>query len=214
MSVLARKVFIGGNWKSNGSVKFVESHINFLNTINFSSNRCEVVVAPMSIHLSQAKSLAKEHIQLSAQNVSQKGEGAYTGEVSAKHLTDLGINWAIVGHSERRTLFGETNEVVGAKVKISHENQLKVIACIGETLDERKKGKTIDVLYSQIDFITKNVANWRNTVIAYEPVWAIGTGETATPEQAQEVHEKLRSWISKNVSTSVANLVQIIYGGK
>jgi triosephosphate isomerase len=212
-SALARKVFVGGNWKSNGSVKFVEQHINFLNGIKYDSSRCDVVIAPMSIHLSQAKSLLKNNIQLSAQNVSVKPEGAFTGEVSAKHLVDLGINWTLIGHSERRTLFGETDEVVGNKIKIAQDNQLKVIACLGETLQERKENRTIDVCFRQLQAIAKGVANWRNTVLAYEPIWAIGTGETASPEQAQEVHEKLRQWLKKELSPEVSKLVQIIYGG-
>jgi triosephosphate isomerase len=140
-------------------------------------------------------------------------EGAYTGEVAAKHLVDLGVRWTLVGHSERRTLFGESDDVVGAKVKIALENQVNVIACLGETLSERKANQTMNVCFRQLEAITKNVSNWRNCVLAYEPVWAIGTGEAATKEQAQEVHANLREWLRNNVSDEVANLVQIIYGG-
>lgn len=209
-----RKVFIGGNWKCNGSLKFLESHINFLNKVNFDKNKCEVIISPMFIHLHKAKSLLSNGIQVSAQNVSMKGEGAFTGEIAARHLIDIGVNWTLVGHSERRSLFGETNEIVGQKVKIAQENQLKVIACLGESLSERKSKKTIEVCFQQLEAIAKNVGNWSNTVIAYEPVWAIGTGESATREQAQEVHFELRNWLKKNVSEKVSDSVQIIYGGR
>lgn len=214
MTTAARRVFIGGNWKSNGSMTFVQKHLSFLNQVQFNKKDCDVVIAPMSIHLYQSLSLLNNGIQIASQNVSMKGEGAYTGEVSAKHLVDLGIKWTLVGHSERRNLFGETDEVVGAKVKIALENQLNVIACLGETLSERKNNKTIEVCFRQLEAIAKNVNNWRNCVIAYEPVWAIGTGESATKEQAQDVHEELRNWLRVNISKDVANLVQIIYGGK
>jgi triosephosphate isomerase len=213
MSSAARRVFIGGNWKCNGSLSFVNSHSQFLNTIAFDSKKCQVIVSPMSIHLHQVKSILTNGIEVSAQNVSMRKEGAYTGEVAAKHLVDLGVRWTLVGHSERRTLFGESDDVVGAKVKIALENQVNVIACLGETLSERKANQTMNVCFRQLEAITKNVSNWRNCVLAYEPVWAIGTGEAATKEQAQEVHANLREWLRNNVSDEVANLVQIIYGG-
>jgi triosephosphate isomerase len=152
-------------------------------------------------------------IEVSSQNVSMRKEGAYTGEVAATHLADLGVKWTLVGHSERRTLFGETDDVVGAKVKIALENQVNVIACLGETLSERRANQTMDVCFRQLKAISQNVSNWRNCVLAYEPVWAIGTGEAATKEQAQEVHANLREWLRSNVSPQVADLVQIIYGG-
>ena len=209
----ARKVFIGGNWKCNGSIKFIDSHINFLNTIVFDPKKCDVVISPTFLHLHYANSLIKNDIKLSAQNVSMKGEGAFTGEVSAKQIFDLGVHWTLVGHSERRTLYGETDEIVGQKVKIAQENQLKTIACIGESLAERKANQTIQVCYKQLEAIAQNVQNWRNTVIAYEPVWAIGTGESATKEQAQEVHSQLRYWLLKNISQAVSDITPIIYGG-
>lgn len=210
----SRKVFIGGNWKCNGNLKFLQNHINFLNEVTFDKEKCDVIISPTFLHLLQAKSLLKNDIQVSAQNISMKGEGAFTGEISAKHLVDIGVNWTLVGHSERRTIYHETDEIVGKKVKIALENQLKVIACLGESLEERKSGQTIKVCFRQLAAIAKNVNNWRNTVIAYEPVWAIGTGESATKEQAQEVHSQLRKWLDKNVSTVVSDLVPIIYGGK
>jgi triosephosphate isomerase len=211
-----RKLFIGGNWKSNGDVKFVESHLNFLKGVTYNTSKCEVAVSPTTLHLQAARDYIKKNnlnLLLSSQNVSQFPEGAYTGEVTAKQLKDIGINWTLVGHSERRQYFGENDEVVGKKVKISLDNGVSVIACIGEKLEQREANKTLDIVLSQTDAIINNVSNWDNVVIAYEPVWAIGTGKTATPEQAQEVHAELRKYLQKKVSKDVANKIRIIYGG-
>ena len=126
---------------------------------------------------------------------------------------DLGINWVILGHSERRHVFGESDELIGEKVKKALETGLNIIPCIGEKLEEREAGKTEEVVFHQMDFIAKNVSDWSKVVIAYEPVWAIGTGKVATPEQAQEIHEKLRNWVKEKVSADVAASVRILYGG-
>jgi triosephosphate isomerase len=211
-----RRVFIGGNWKSNGDLKFVESHMNFLKTLSYNPSKCEVAIAPTTLHLHAARDFIQKHnlnLLLSAQNVSMFPEGAYTGEVTAKQLKDMNINWTLVGHSERRQYFGDNDDVVGKKVKISLENGVSVIACIGEKLEQREAGKTMDVCLTQMDAIVKSINNWENVVIAYEPVWAIGTGKTASPEQAQEVHGELRKYLEKKVSKDVANKVRIIYGG-
>jgi triosephosphate isomerase len=211
-----RKVFIGGNWKSNGDLNFIKNHMkSVINTLKFDKTKCEVIIAPTNLHLEYTRSLLDKDsaVEISAQNVSAYGDGAYTGEVSAKQLRDYGLNWAIVGHSERRSLFGESNEVVGKKTKISLENNVKVIACIGEKLEERESKKTMEVCLSQLEAIAKNTGDWSKIVVAYEPVWAIGTGKTASPQQAQEVHGELRNWISSKVSKDVAKAVRIIYGG-
>jgi triosephosphate isomerase len=211
-----RKIFIGGNWKSNGDVKFIQSHMEFLKGVAFNKDKCEVSIAPTTLHLTQVKDYIQKHnlnLLATSQNVSQYPEGAYTGEVTAKQLKDAGINWTIIGHSERRQFFGENDDVVGKKVKIALENGVSVIACIGEKLEQRESGKTMDVVLSQTDAIVKNVTNWDNVVIAYEPVWAIGTGKTASPEQAQEVHGELRNHLEKKVSKDIAKKVRIIYGG-
>lgn len=210
-----KKILIGGNWKSNGDLNFVKNHLKFINSLTFDKSRCEVVIAPTTLHLGSVKDLLdkKSDVQISSQNVSAFPEGAYTGEVTAKQLKDFGIDWTLVGHSERRQYFGETNEVVGKKVKISLDNGLTVIACIGEKLEERESKKTMEVCLSQIEAIAKSVSDWKRVAIAYEPVWAIGTGKTATPQQAQEVHGELRNWVSKKVSQDVAKQVRIIYGG-
>lgn len=217
MSANLRKVFIGGNWKSNGNKAFINGFIpNVLNTLKFDGNKCEVVISPSLLHMSLVKSIVSDHIQLSAQNVSQYAPGAYTGEVNSIMLKDLGFNWTLTGHSERRQYFGETSEVVAIKTKSALDNGLSVIVCIGENLSERRDNKTLDVCISQLFPIQKHISNlesWRNIVIAYEPIWAIGTGQTATPEQAQEVHFNLRNWLRNNLSKEVADETRIIYGG-
>jgi triosephosphate isomerase len=130
-------------------------------------------------------------------------------------IKDVGCNWAILGHSERRNVFGESDKLIGEKVKFALSSGLSVIPCIGEKLDEREAGKTMDVCIRQLKEITDNVASgeWSRVVIAYEPVWAIGTGKVATPQQAQEVHQQLRKWLGEKVSPDVAAKTRILYGG-
>ncbi|KRT82538.1 hypothetical protein AMK59_3405, partial [Oryctes borbonicus] len=128
-------------------------------------------------------------------------------------LKDIGVEWVILGHSERRHIFCESDELIAEKVKHALENGLKVIACVGETLDEREAGKTEEVVFRQTQAIKDQISNWDNVVIAYEPVWAIGTGKTATPQQAQDVHQALRCWFDGKVGAEVANCIRIQYGG-
>jgi triosephosphate isomerase len=208
-------VFIGGNWKCNGDRKFIKDHCTFLKSLNFNKDKCEVVVCPTFIHLeSSLTELNGSDILISSQNVSMNDNGAYTGEISAKQLKDFGVNWTLVGHSERRQFFGDSEEVINKKIKIALANGLNVIACIGEKLEERNEGKTLEVCVHQMKTVVESVGLlWDNVVIAYEPVWAIGTGKTATPEMAQEVHFQLRNWIKENVNEAVAGKIRIIYGG-
>jgi triosephosphate isomerase len=173
----------------------------------------EVAIAPASVHIPSALALIGNHIMVSAQNCSAQGNGAFTGEVSADVLVDLGLKWVILGHSERRTLYGETNELVAKKTKYSLEKGLNVILCIGEKLDEREAGTTNNVLKGQLDACKDSVKDWNKVVIAYEPVWAIGTGKVATPDQAQETQAYVRSWLHDSVSEEVAKHTRIIYGG-
>ena len=128
-------------------------------------------------------------------------------------LVDAAVNWVILGHSERRHVFGESDIAIGEKVKVALEHNLKVMACIGEKLAERESGKTQAVNERQLSAIRERISDWSNVVIAYEPVWAIGTGKTASPEQAQEVHDQLRQWLKKNVSADAAAKTRILYGG-
>lgn len=210
-----RTFFLGGNWKCNGTTEFTRNLITGLNNASWPQD-INVVIAPPMVQLGYASSFnLPSQIKLSAQNASKFPSGAYTGETSLEMLEDLGINWTILGHSERRHIFKECNETIGAKVKRALEKKFNVIACIGETKEERQSGNTMKVLIAQLEAIANNVENdqWNRVVIAYEPVWAIGTGLTASPEQAEEVHANLRSWISKNVSPKIAASTTIIYGG-
>jgi len=173
----------------------------------------DVVVAPTFVHLDAVKRSISGPYQVAAQNCWTGKGGAFTGEVSAEMLVDMGIPWVILGHSERRALCGETNEVVGTKVAYALSQGLKVIACIGETLEQREAGEMFNILGAQLKEIAASVTDWDAVVIAYEPVWAIGTGVVATPAQAQEVHAYLRKWLVDNVSASIADKVRILYGG-
>lgn len=209
-----RRLIVGGNWKSNGTLSSVNDLVQkVLNQSIINFQNVDVVVAPMNIHLSIVKDILKSEIQLSSQNCSPAGPGAYTGEVAAQYLKDLGIPWVILGHSERRAYFGDSDSIVAQKVKKASEAGLKQIICVGENLDERTNGTTIDVVYRQLNAVKDSLNDWNSAVIAYEPVWAIGTGKTASPEQAQEVHESIRSWISSNIGQLVGNTTRIIYGG-
>jgi triosephosphate isomerase (TIM) len=211
-----RKYVIGGNWKSNGDIDFAAKHVNdVLNKVEFDTNNVEVVIAPTDIHLTSVKDITKPEIQVSAQDVSQYGRGAYTGNVTADQLTDIGIKWTLTGHSERRSLFGETDQDVAVKTKIAIENGMNVMVCIGELLEERESGKTDEVNARQLQAVADEIAEgqWGNVVIAYEPVWAIGTGKVATPEQAEETHLNIRAWLHENISPEVAAATRILYGG-
>ncbi|OQR93034.1 triosephosphate isomerase/glyceraldehyde-3-phosphate dehydrogenase precursor [Thraustotheca clavata] len=210
-SSAARKFFVGGNWKCNGSLTQAQSLVDTLNTATIPKN-VEVVIAPAAIHALTVKSSLRKDIGVSGQDTWSRGNGAFTGEVSAEMLKDAGINYTIIGHSERRQK-GETNEEVASKAGYALSKGVSVIACIGETKIEREAQKTMQVVTEQLAAYAKNITDWSNVVIAYEPVWAIGTGLTATPEQAQEVHAGIRSWLKQNVSSAVADTTRIIYGG-
>jgi triosephosphate isomerase len=208
----SRKFFVGGNFKMNGDKKNLDVIIENLNSIKTNN---DVVVAPPSIYMEYTKNKITSSVQVASQNCYKVAKGAYTGEISPAMLTDIGIDWVILGHSERRHVFGESNELIGSKVKHALESGLSVIPCIGEKLDEREAGATEQVVFEQMDFLKKNIEEeqWSKVVIAYEPVWAIGTGKTATPEQAQAVHKSLRTWLTENVSQAVSDSTRILYGG-
>ena len=213
---MTRPSFIGGNWKCNGTLESVNHLCTRLNQIDIPSDTLEVVVSPLALHMSLVKSLLQtKKIAISAQNVSLTGPGAYTGEIAAEQFIDMGITWTLTGHSERRTYYGETDEIVAKKTKRALDVGLNVIFCIGESLAERQTNKTMDVLIRQMLALHDLVAeqDWARVVVAYEPVWAIGTGVVATPAQAQETHKELRAWIADKVSRKVAENVRIIYGG-
>ncbi|XP_041012590.1 triosephosphate isomerase, cytosolic [Juglans microcarpa x Juglans regia] len=211
---MARKFFIGGNWKCNGTTEEVKKIVATLNEAQVPPHDVvEVVVSPPFVFLPLVKSLLRPDFHVAAQNCWVKKGGAYTGEVSAEMLVNLGIPWVILGHSERRLILNESNEFVGDKVAYALAQGLKVIACVGETLEQRESGSTVNVVAAQTKAIAERVSNWANVVLAYEPVWAIGTGKVATPAQAQEVHSELRKWLHANTSSEVAATTRIIYGG-
>lgn len=201
----------------NGDRANLTTIINNINTTEFNPETVDVVVAPSAVHLDFCQNLAnKEKCQISAQNVHNVAKGAFTGETSANMLVDMGLKWTILGHSERRHVFNESDKLIGSKVSYCIDQGLNIIACIGEKLDEREAGNTMAVNTAQLKTIADSLPNlesWSKVVIAYEPVWAIGTGVTATPDQAQEVHENLRNWLKENVDANVANNVRILYGG-
>ncbi|WCJ38732.1 triosephosphate isomerase [Euphorbia peplus] len=211
---MARKFFVGGNWKCNGTTEEVKKILTVLNESEVpSEDVVEVVVSPPYVFLPTVKGLLRPDFQIAAQNCWVRKGGAFTGEVSAEMLVNLSIPWVILGHSERRALLSESNEFVADKVAYALSQGLKVIACIGETLEQRESGSTMEVVAAQTKAIAEKVSNWDNVVLAYEPVWAIGTGKVASPAQAQEVHCGLRKWLHDNVSAEVAASTRIIYGG-
>ncbi|KAG9412857.1 triosephosphate isomerase [Aphanomyces cochlioides] len=207
----ARKFFVGGNWKCNGSISQANALVDLLNTATIPAN-VEVVVAPPAVHVASVKSRLRKDVAVSGQDVWHQGAGAYTGEVSAELLKDAGANYSIVGHSERRQK-GESSDEVARKAAYALNQGLGVIACIGESKTEREANQTLKIVTDQLAAYAKHIKDWSKVVVAYEPVWAIGTGLTATPAQAQEVHAGIRNWLKENVSAAVANSTRIIYGG-
>lgn len=175
----------------------------------------EVVIAPSSLYLLLVRELVKPSIEVAAQNVFDKPNGAFTGELSVSQLKDSNITWAILGHSERRTVLGETDEVVASKTRFATQGGIGVIWCCGESLEEREAGNTVAVIEKQLAAVSAKLgpAEWEKVVIAYEPIWAIGTGKVATTQQAQEAHVAIRKWLKENVSEKVAEETRILYGG-
>jgi len=207
-----RRFFVGGNWKMNGTKDSINTICSWLSKGPLDPN-CEVVVGVPECYLMYVRSNLPSNIGVAAQNCYKAAKGAFTGELSPNMIKDVGCSWVILGHSERRNVFGETDKLIGEKVAFALESGLNVIPCFGEKLEEREAGKTMEVCYTQLSAIASNVSDWSRVVLAYEPVWAIGTGKTATPEQAQEVHAACRSWLEKNVSPVVAKSTRILYGG-
>lgn len=209
-----RKFVVGGNWKCNGSVQSVQDLVqNILNPLEFSDDKVEVFVAPVSIHIASVKALVNNNVRVACQNMSATGNGAFTGEISGEQLNDFEINWVIIGHSERRGHYNETNELVAAKVKRAQELGLTACVCLGESLEQREGGTTNDHLAAQLASVKDSITDWSRVVLAYEPIWAIGTGKTATPEIAEETHLFIRGWLTSNVGEEVSNNTRIQYGG-
>ncbi len=212
-----RKPIIAANWKMNKGPAETEDFLNgLISNIGKATDKCDVVISPPSVSLPVASKLLASHdVSIAAQNVSQFDAGAYTGEISVMMLKELFIPFVIIGHSERRALFGESDEILNAKMHKVREANLKPIFCIGETLKEREDGQLDTILKRQVTEGLKGLAekDLLETVIAYEPVWAIGTGVTASPEQAQEAHAKVRVILAENFGGDVADKIRIQYGG-
>jgi glyceraldehyde 3-phosphate dehydrogenase len=211
--VEARKFFVGGNWKCNGSVQQVNDLVSMLNQSTFTTET-EVVVCPSQVYVQGVQEKLRTDISVGAQDCWVKGNGAFTGETSADMLKDMGVEWCVIGHSERRQK-GEPNEEVAIKAKYAVDKGLSVMACCGEPLENREAGTTNDYVFPQIkayaDVFTKE--DWSKVVIAYEPIWAIGTGLTATPEQAQDTHAAIRKYLGEVAGAEVAENTRILYGG-
>jgi len=212
-----RKKVVAGNWKMNNDIN---SSINLINEIKKGLNQknlnVEVIICPPFTSLETANVLIKDtSIKLGAQNMYFETSGAFTGEISPLMLKSVGCEYVILGHSERRTIFHESNQLINKKIKSAVTNGLKPIFCIGETLEEREKGETFNVVETQIreGLADLTEQELKNLIIAYEPVWAIGTGRNATPEQAEEVHKFIRELIAQIYSKEFAENLIIQYGG-
>jgi len=215
--VFMRKILIAGNWKMNNSVseslKLLASIQHHLKTI---PDGVEVLIIPPYTSLyTLGVSLQDTMIKLGAQNLYWEDSGAYTGEVSGSFLSDIGCTYVVIGHSERRKYFGETNQTVNSKIYAALRNELTPIVCVGETLEERDSGNHEKVVETQLKEGLSNIhiRDAENIVVAYEPVWAIGTGKTATPLQAQEMHHFIRNYIEKLFDAPTAAKIRILYGG-
>lgn len=211
-----RKTIIAGNWKMYKTISEALTLITGLKRALSNVETCDIVVCPPFLALSETvETLIESNIQVGAQNCHWQEEGAFTGEVSCKMIKEAGAKYVIIGHSERRQFFGETNDSVNKKVKSALRTGLTPIVCVGESLAEREANKTFNVLTDHISNGLKDIPpeEMLKIIIAYEPVWAIGTGKTATPAQAQEVHKFIRDLLTKLFQIETANEVRIQYGG-
>ena len=212
-----RRKVIAGNWKMNNDLNGTISLISDIKKVLSGKNLiAETIICPPFINLETAHALLKDStIKLGAQNVYFEESGAFTGEISPSMLKSVGCEFVILGHSERRTIFGESDQVINKKIKISIKHGLKPIFCVGETLEEREKGVTFRVIEAQLTNGLKEISEseLENLIVAYEPVWAIGTGRNATPQQAQEVHQFIRGLIERLYSQNFASQLVIQYGG-
>jgi len=210
-----RSKIVAGNWKMNKNLGDTEALLTKL-AAKLPDTQAEVMVAPTFVSLQSAvKQLESSAIEVIAQNMHFAESGAYTGEISADMLLDIDIDTVIIGHSERRAYFGETDEILAKKVKTALEKNMRVMFCFGEKMEDRKSENHFKVVESQLKnaLFSLDASAWTNIILAYEPVWAIGTGETASPEQAQEMHAFIRKTITEAYDTAIANNVSILYGG-
>ncbi len=212
---MSRKKIVAGNWKMNLDLTEVNSLVDALMTSNLNSNVETIVIPPYPFIYLVSEKLKGTNIKVGAQNCYTKVSGAYTGEVSAKMLTSVGAKYVLVGHSERREYFKENNNELLQKIELALQNELTPIYCIGEKLMERKSENHFKVIAEQLNNVAFHLSeqDFSKLIIAYEPVWAIGTGETASPEQAQEIHAFIRNLISTKYNSTIADNCSILYGG-
>lgn len=210
-----RKQIVAGNWKMNNDLEATQNLLEELKQYQV-PEEVTVIVAPTYTNLHAAtQSLLTSRIGVAAQNMHQADTGAYTGEISASMLKSVGVNTVILGHSERRAFFWETNALLAEKVNTALENEMTVIFCFGEELEDRKSGNHFNVVKEQLEEGLYHISEsgWKQIILAYEPVWAIGTGETASPEQAQEMHKFIRNTILDTYNETISEGVSILYGG-
>ncbi|KAG7004500.1 triosephosphate isomerase [Physcia stellaris] len=205
---MGRQFFVGGNFKMNGTIKSITDIVKNISDAKLDPNT-EVVIAPPSLYLLLTREHLRKGIEVAAQNVFDKPNGAFTGEISAEQLMDSGIGWTLTGHSERRVIMGEDDNFIASKTKTALDGGLGVILFE----QQRESNKTMDVVTTQLKAVADRTKDWSKVVVAYEPVWAIGTGKVATTEQAQEVHASVRKWLASNISQEASEKTRIIYGG-
>ena len=208
-----RKKIVAGNWKMNGSYELLNVLVPAL-AEEARQSQAEILVCPPAVFLADVRRLAGDCLFVGAQNCHEAESGAYTGEVAAGMLAEVQLSHVLVGHSERRALYGETDALIAAKTKAAIAAGLTVVLCVGETLEERENGRTLDIVLGQVKavFDQLSLPDWERLVVAYEPVWAIGTGKTASGEQAQQVHRAIRDALAE-YSRAYADAMRILYGG-
>ncbi|MEW7292383.1 triose-phosphate isomerase [Aquimarina sp. 2304DJ70-9] len=211
-----RKKIVAGNWKMNKNLSETEVLLSELKTKLGDTKNAKIIVAPTFTNLYKAtQELKQSGITVAAQNMHQAENGAFTGEISADMLKNIEVDTVILGHSERRAYFGETDALLADKVNTALKHDMTIIFCFGEELQDRKSDNHFAVVESQLKngLFHIKADNWKNVILAYEPVWAIGTGETASPDQAQEMHAFIRATVAKTFNQSIADEVSILYGG-
>jgi triosephosphate isomerase len=211
-----RQKIVAGNWKMHKTAEETEDLLNELINKIPTDIEQRVIVAPTFINLATAADhLEFTKIEVAAQNMHQAESGAFTGEISASMLKSVGVNIVILGHSERRAYFHETDALLANKVDTALKHEMEIIFCFGEELKDRQSGQHFNVVENQLKdgLFHLDASAWKNIILAYEPVWAIGTGETASPDQAQEMHDFIRDTINKKYGNSVSEDVSILYGG-
>lgn len=210
-----RKKIVAGNWKMNNGLSETIELINDLKQ-NLSDSDVKVMIAPSYPFLKTAvDQVGDGSIEVISQNINDNKSGAYTGEVSIDMLNSIGVNTTLIGHSERRAYYNEDDALLLKKINLALESNMDIIFCFGEELKDRKSNSYFDIVKAQLDNTVMKLEpnSWKNIVLAYEPVWAIGTGETASAEQAQEIHKFVRNCISEHFSSEIADNVPILYGG-